>query len=111
MHGAQICCICCQRFVPHPSLKKRQKTCAAEPCRKELKRRANKVWREQNPGYFKDRYRTKLKAWHVQHAEYKKKYRQEHPEYVKKNLLYQQAYKKRKALHLQEEKKVTLFQP
>lgn len=92
MHEQRECCICHQPFVPHPRLKERQKTCAAALCRNELKRQANRRWREQNPDYFKERYDTMFKVWSEEHRDYKKRYRQAHPEYVQKNLLYLKAH-------------------
>jgi hypothetical protein len=83
-------------IYPHPSIKGRQRTCGAQPCRKELKKRSDKVWREKNPDYFKDRYEMALKDWYENNTEYKQRYRREHPEYVKKNLSYVRAYRRRK---------------
>jgi hypothetical protein len=97
MSGKNVCCVCQQQFVPHPSLKKRQRTCGAKPCRKELKKRSDKVWREKNPDYFKGRYDMALKDWYENNTEYKQRYRREHPEYVRKNVSYVRAYRKRKA--------------
>ena len=91
----QTCFICQRRFVPNPRLKDRQKTCAAETCRKELKRRANRSWRERNPDYFKGRYETMLKAWYEDNKDYKTRYRRQHREYVKKNKLYVQVHRQK----------------
>jgi hypothetical protein len=97
VNSDKVCHICQQHFVPHPSLKARQKTCGAAPCRKELKRRIDKAWRERNPDYFKGRYDTVLKAWHAEHPYYKKQYRQEHPEYRRKNALYLKEYRQKQS--------------
>jgi hypothetical protein len=96
MYGEKMCCICQRHFVPHPSLKDRQRTCAAVSCRKELKRRTNKRWREQNPDYFRGRYETTLKDWYEKNGTYKQRYRQGHPEYRNKNVLYLKAYRQKK---------------
>jgi hypothetical protein len=96
MDGKKNCCICQQTFIPDPRVKKRQKTCAAELCRKELKRRTDRAWRAQNPDYFKGRYDIMLKEWNKKNADYKKRYRLEHPEYVQKNVIYLKTYRHKK---------------
>jgi hypothetical protein len=96
MSEKKECCICHRQFVPNPKLKERQKTCGVKSCRKEWKRRLNKIWREQNPNYFKGRYETELKEWHEKNGNYyKKDYRKQNPDYVKKNLLYLKGHRKR----------------
>jgi hypothetical protein len=101
MHEQRECCICHQPFVPHPRLKERQKTCAAAACRRALKMRTNRTWREQNPDYFKERYDTMFKAWSEKNSDYKRRYRQEHPEYVQKNSLYLRAHRRKTLKHLE----------
>ncbi len=97
MSGKKVCCICQRSFVPHPRIKDRQKTCAAPACRRELKRQANKAWRERNPDYFKGRYEIMLKDWYEKNGDYKKRYRQTHPEYVRKNVVYLRSFRAKKA--------------
>ncbi len=97
MHEQKVCCVCQLQFDPHPRVKKRQKTCGAVLCRKELQRRSSKAWRERHPDYFKGRYEVTLKEWYEKNGEYRKRYRQEHPEYVKKNALYVKAHRDKKA--------------
>jgi hypothetical protein len=98
MNGKKVCCVCQRPFAPHPRVKERQKTCAAESCRKELKRRTDRAWRAQNPDYFKGRYDTMLKEWHEKNRDYKKRYRQEHPEYVGKNIRYLKVHRQKMSL-------------
>ncbi len=104
MDRKKTCCICQREFLPHRSLKDRQKTCADAFCRKELKRQLDAAWRKKNPDYFKGRYLSTLKVWHQKNPEYKKQYRQKHPEYVRKNVLYLRAYRLRKKMKAQDDK-------
>jgi hypothetical protein len=96
MDSKKICCVCQQNFIPDPRVKKRQKTCTAESCRKELKKQTDKAWRTQNPDYFKGRYDIMLKEWYKKNADYKKRYRETHPEYVQKNVIYLTIYRHKK---------------
>jgi hypothetical protein len=75
MNRERICCVCQRSFVPNPRVKDRQKTCTAQACRAEWKRRGNVAWREQNPDYFKGRYEIMLKDWYKKNPDYKKQYR------------------------------------
>ena len=95
MTEKNMCCICQQSFVPDPRVKKRQKTCAADSCRKELKRLTDKAWRARNPDYFKGRYDIMLKEWNKKNSDYKRRYRMEHPEYVKRNIIYLKAFRQK----------------
>jgi hypothetical protein len=105
MDEKKTCCVCQQPFVPHPKVKRRQKTCATKACRNALKRQRAKTWREQNPDYFKGRYETAIKQWYEKNANYKKRYRLEHPEYVRRNVLYLKTHRQRKGAHQQKSKR------
>ena len=64
-------CVSCGRFFePDPRVGERQKSCVPK-CRKEHKRRRDKVWRQRNPDYFKGRYGY-VKAWRAAHPGYQK---------------------------------------
>ncbi len=68
-HGKR--CVSCGRFFePDARVGKRQKCCGPE-CRKKYKRMRDKVWRRQNPDYFRDRY-PYVKAWREAHPGYQK---------------------------------------
>ena len=56
--------MCCGRyFTPDRRIGARQKACASEACRKERKKRSQKDWRRENPGYFTNHYADYVKPW------------------------------------------------
>lgn len=57
-------CICCGRyFTPDKRVGDRQKVCSRETCRGERKKRSQKKWRRENPGYFTNHYADYVKPW------------------------------------------------
>ena len=59
------CLFCGRFFVPDPRVGERQKACPREPCKKKRKEVAQRVWCENNPGYFQGRY-FYVKQWRQQ---------------------------------------------
>jgi len=78
------CPYCKSSFMPHPRVGNRQKTCGKPDCRKRLKAKNNKRWREENPDYFRNDYQ-RVKTWLDEHPDYLKTFRENNPDYVKKN--------------------------
>ena len=57
-------CQCCgQFFTPDKRVFKRQKACQKEECRKALKLKAQKRWRDRNPEYTENHYRDYIISW------------------------------------------------
>ena len=74
------CIICGSWFIPNPRTAKTQKACTKPECRKARKQRADKAWREHNPGWDAAR-RPKVRIWNEQYPDYWRQYRAEHAEY------------------------------
>lgn len=62
---------------------RRQKTCGSEECKRAHKRELDRRWREENPGWVKDR-QVKVRAW-AQGRGYWNEYRAKHGEYAEQN--------------------------
>ncbi|MFQ5866044.1 MAG: hypothetical protein ACE5IW_12525 [bacterium] len=71
---AKLCAVCQDVFIPDPRVGKRQLVCQNLSCQQERKRRAQKRWLSQNPGYFTGRY-PYVKEWLKAHPGYLKQYR------------------------------------
>ena len=61
----------------------RQKTCGSGTCGRAHKRALDRLWREADPGWVKDR-QPKVRAW-AKGRGYWKGYRADHPEYAERN--------------------------
>ena len=68
------CAVCQNHFIPDTRVGERQLVCQRLSCQQGRKRRAQKRWLSQNPGYFTERY-PYVKAWLNAHPEYLKQYR------------------------------------
>ena len=66
------CAICGRYFCPDRRVGDRQKCCKSRICQKKLKLRRDRIWRAENPDYFKGRY-DNTKEWRLKHPEYQKK--------------------------------------
>jgi hypothetical protein len=78
------CMICAESFVPDARTRGFQKVCAKPSCRRERKRRADRQWRANNPGYSSGRA-GKARAWAQAFPDYWRRYRANHPDYVQRN--------------------------
>ena len=56
------CLFCGRFFIADRRVRKRQKACLREGCRKARKQNAQREWVGKNPGYFKGRY-AYVKEW------------------------------------------------
>ena len=71
---AKVCAVCQAPFTPDRRVGESQLVCSKLSCQQERKRRAQKRWLANNPGYFKGRY-PYVKSWLDAHPGYLKKYR------------------------------------
>ncbi|MBN2119842.1 MAG: hypothetical protein JW734_02140 [Candidatus Omnitrophica bacterium] len=86
----KICKICSKEFVPdkyHP----RQRVCSSKECQNARQMKNQRVWRSNNPNYFK--YKDKKTPWELRRYNYLKKWRQDHRGYFKS---YRKKIKKQK---------------
>ena len=63
------CEFCGRDFTVDRRAGDKQKACGQPECRKERKRRAQKSWREKNPGYFDNHYEDYVKEWRQRRRE------------------------------------------
>lgn len=68
------CAVCQEPFIADVRVGDRQLVCQRLSCQQERKRRAQKRWVANNPGYFCGRY-PYLQAWLAAHPGYLKQYR------------------------------------
>ncbi|MFQ5640603.1 MAG: hypothetical protein ACE5IR_21705, partial [bacterium] len=68
------CAVCHASFIPDKRVGARQLVCFKLRCQQERKRRSQKRWVSQNPGYFQERYRY-VKEWLAAHPGYLRQYR------------------------------------
>jgi len=81
MEKIKKCTICGRNFTPdkyHPH----QEVCSAPECQHKRQIMNQKIWRKQNPEYFK--YKEKATPWERKRSEYLQKWRKEHKDYFKK---------------------------
>ena len=71
---AKACAVCQAPFTPDRRVGESQLVCSKLSCQQERKRRAQKHWLANNPGYFKGRY-SYVKSWLNAHPGYLKEYR------------------------------------
>lgn len=93
------CLYCGRWFVPDPRVDRRQKACSIE-CQKLRKKENNRLYRQKNPGYWKNHYEDYVKPWRQRHPDYQRQWRQgrkrgSHPAEI-------QAERLRKAIELTE---------
>lgn len=93
------CPYCKTQFTPHVKVGDRQITCGKSACKKALKSKNNRLWRQRNPDYYSNGY-SRLKDWLEENPGYLKDYRESHPEYVQKNREAQRVRDRRKKLRL-----------
>jgi hypothetical protein len=93
------CCYCGKRFLPDPRVGDRQKACSVT-CQKLRKGENNKLYRERNPGCWKNHYEDYVKPWRKQHPDYQKQWRQRRKVQQKATPKEIQAEKLRKAIEL-----------
>jgi hypothetical protein len=72
----KVCEVCQDYFIADQRVGDRQRVCGKPACKKERKRRAQRRWVEQNPGYFRGRY-PNTKDWLAAHPGYLRQYRAE----------------------------------
>jgi len=78
--GVKMCSVCSKEFVPnkfHPN----QKVCKSLDCQHQRQIDNQKVWREENPNYFK--YKERDTPWEKKRAEYLKTWKSSHKNYFK----------------------------
>ncbi|MFQ5676420.1 MAG: hypothetical protein ACE5G1_11025 [bacterium] len=68
------CAVCHEPFIPDKRVGARQLVCFKLNCQQERKRRSQRRWVSQNPGYFRERY-PYVKAWLAAHPGYLRQYR------------------------------------
>ena len=68
---AKACAVCQAAFTPDRRVGESQLVCSKLSCQQERKRRAQKHWLINNPGYFKERY-SYVKSWLDAHPGYLK---------------------------------------
>lgn len=73
-HGKR-CGYCGKFFKPHSFVGDRQAYCSREKCQRERKRKGQKKWGAENPGYFRGRYGG-LKEWRAEHPDYQRQWRE-----------------------------------
>jgi len=80
MHDIQPrrCAVCDASFIPDKRVGARQQICFKLSCQQERKRRSQRRWLSQNPGYFQGRY-PNLKQWLATHPGYLRRYRAGRP--------------------------------
>jgi len=103
-------CFCGAIIIPQKKVGSRQKTCGAEDCQRELKRRNNARWRKNNPDNWLNDY-TRVKAWLDAHPGHLQGYRKSHPEYVSKGREAQKLRDRSKRLHLDIQDKIRRHLP
>jgi len=54
--NSKVCFVCKENFIPDPRVGDDQTVCAKLNCKLQRKKRAQKNWLAENPGYFKGRY-------------------------------------------------------
>lgn len=70
----KCCAVCHERFLPDKPVGAHQLVCFKLNCQQERKRRSQRRWLSQNPGYFQDRY-PYVKEWLAAHPGYLRQYR------------------------------------
>ena len=93
------CSYCGKKFVPDRKVGDRQKACSVA-CQKLRKRENNRLYREKNPGYWKNHYEDHVKPWRKQHPDYQRQWRQRRKAQQKAPPSEIQAEKLRKAIEL-----------
>jgi hypothetical protein len=69
------CRYCGRWFDPDPRVSKRQKACS-RACQMLRKKENNKLYRDKNPGYWKNYYEDHVKPWRQRHPDYQRQWRQ-----------------------------------
>jgi hypothetical protein len=93
------CCYCGKEFVPDPRVGDRQKACC-KACQKLRKGENNRLYREKNPGCWKNHYEDHVKPWRQKHPDYQRQWRQRRKAQKKATPSEIQAEKLRKAIEL-----------
>lgn len=75
------CLFCSRKYVPHPRLGERQKTCGNPDCKKKQNQLCQKLWKSQN----RDACRENQKNWSQASPGYWQTYRANHPVYTERN--------------------------
>jgi hypothetical protein len=69
------CHYCGKWFVPDSRVGDRQRACSVS-CQRLRKREINRLYRQKNPGYWKNHYEDYVKPWRQQHPDYQRQWRQ-----------------------------------
>jgi len=115
MVGAKTCIICGKEFSPN-KYRPNQKVCSNLECQYQRQLMNMKVWRKDNPNYFRyreaqdtswrDACRERARKWRDEHRDYLNLYREEHKEDHKKYMReYMRLYRKKNKNHEHEETK------
>ncbi len=68
------CAYCGRYFKPDYRVRKTQKSCQSERCKRKRKKESQSRWLEKNPDYFRGRYEN-TKRWRKDHPEYQRQWR------------------------------------
>ncbi len=101
------CHYCGRLFVPDPRVGNRQKACSVA-CQKLRKKENNRLYRERNPGCWKNHYEDYVKPWRQKHPDYQRQWRQKRRVQPKPSPGEIQAEKLRRAIELTERTQVYL---
>jgi len=69
------CHYCGRLFAPDSRVGDRQKACCGA-CQRLRKKENNRLYRQKNPGYWKNHYEDCVKPWRQQHPDYQRQWRQ-----------------------------------
>ena len=93
------CWYCGRGFVADRRVGDRQKACSVA-CQKLRKQENNRLYREKNPGCWKNHYEDYVKPWRQKHPDYQRQWRQRRKAQQKATPSEIQAEKLRKAIAL-----------
>jgi hypothetical protein len=91
------CSYCGKEFIPDPRVGDRQKACSLA-CQRLRKQDNNRLYRDKNPGYWKNHYQDHVKPWRQQHPDYQRQWRQRRKVQSKATVSEIQAERLRKAI-------------
>jgi hypothetical protein len=93
----KTCSYCGKEFIPDPRVGDRQKACSLA-CQRLRKQDNNRLYRDKNPGYWKNHYQDHVKPWRQQHPDYQRQWRQRRKVQSKATVSEIQAERLRKAI-------------
>jgi hypothetical protein len=91
------CSYCGEEFIPDPRVGDRQKACSLA-CQRLRKQDNNRLYRDKNPGYWRNHYQDHVKPWRQQHPDYQRRWRQRRKVQSKATVSEIQAERLRKAI-------------